>query len=114
MQGISLLGLQAGSTIIETLARMPRLRILILDGVRLDSMLTGSPMPSLAMLSWRDAGGPDPPVAFETIKFATVLDMSGSAELESLTPDLQASLALQSLCILCSCLASRENTPGLL
>ena len=74
------------------LSRMPRLRILILDGVKMDIKLSGLDLPVLAMLSWRDAGKASLPISLETVKAAAVLDISGSNELERLPIDLQACL----------------------
>ena len=84
----------------EALRRMPNLRILILDGVQIDNMesvLSGFQLPRLAMLSWRDAGGPSLPIALEAIPSAVVIDIAGSLELERLPADLQARLHV-SLC----------------
>ena len=90
MEGISFQGMQADSDNFEALGRMPQLRILILDGVKTDSLLSGVQLPSLAMLSWRDASGPSLPFALEAIESAAVLDIAGNVALERLPADLQA------------------------
>ena len=92
VEGISLAGLRVDSAMAEALSCMPDLRILILDGVKLDGVLSGAQLPRLAMLSWRDAGGPVLPFALEAVKSAAVLDISGNGELERLPADLQACL----------------------
>ena len=89
VEGISLTGVRAELITSEALGRMPQLRILILDGVKTDSMLSGFHLPRLAMLSWRGAHGPSLPIGFEGIVSATILNVSRNDELERL-PDLQA------------------------
>ena len=84
LEGIALPGLQADSTTNEAFRRMPRLRILILDGVKLNSKLSGFQLPRLAMLSWREVSGPLLPFATDIITAAAVLDISDSTELERL------------------------------
>ena len=90
-EGISFAGLQADSFMFGALSRMPHLRILILDGVKMDNMLSGFRLPRLAMLSWRKAAERSLPFTLETVMSAAVLDISGSNELERLPSDLQAS-----------------------
>lgn len=101
LQGISLSGSRAVD--FEAFGRMPSLRILVLDGVKMGdvlssfdlphlamsswrgfnphNMLFGFHLPYLAMLSWRDAGGVSLPFALETVRQAAVLDISRSEEL---------------------------------
>ena len=69
---------------------MPQLRILVLYGVIIHSMLSGCHLPRLAMLSWRDACKSILHIALETVKSAAVLDISGNNMLERLPESLQA------------------------
>ena len=96
MEGISVAGLQADSLPLEALSRMPRLRVLVMDGVQTDSMLSGFHLPRLAMLSWRNAGGLMLPVALEAIMSAAVLDISGG-DVQRLPDNLEARLILLAL-----------------
>ena len=94
VEGISLSGLPANTYDLEALGRMPQLRVLILDGVKMASMPSGLQLKHLAMLSWRDAGGPELPFVLETMRSVAVLDISESVEggqvLERLSDDFQA------------------------
>ena len=94
MEGISFRGMQVDSSTFEALGRMPQLRILILDGVKPDKMLSGVRLPSLAMLSWRgifiwNGFGPSLPCALEAVESLAVLDISKNSA-EQLPADLQA------------------------
>ena len=90
VQGIALTGLRADSTAFEALGRMSQLRILVLDGVKMESVLSGFHIPRLAMLSWRDASEPSLPFSLDIIRSAAVLDLSGRSGLDKLPADLQA------------------------
>ena len=92
VEGISLTGLRVDSAMVAALSCMPDLRILILDGIKFDGVLSGAHLPQLAMLSWRDAGGPLLPFSFKAVKSAAVLDISDNNELERIPADLQACL----------------------
>ena len=92
MEGISFQGMRADSANLGAPNRMPQLRILILDNVKTDSMLSGIQFPSLAMLSWRGAFGPSLPCAVEAIESGAVLDVSWNVGLERLPAALQARL----------------------
>ena len=89
MEGISVAGLQADALDVKALSRMPRLRILVLDGAKVDDTLSGFRIPRLAMLSWRGAGARSLPFALETVKSAAVLDIAGGS-IERLPENLQA------------------------
>ena len=90
VEGVSLQGLQLHSTSFEALSRMPKLRILILDDVKTNVLLSGFKLPRLAMLSWRGARGRSLPFALRTIQTAAVLDIWRSSELERLPSNMQA------------------------
>lgn len=89
MEGISVAGLRAHELNVEALSRMPRLRILVLDGATVNGALSGFRMPHLAMLSWRDSGAHSLPFALKTVKTAAVLDIAGGG-IERLPENLQA------------------------
>ena len=95
MEGVSLPGFQAECKTIEALRRMPQLRVLILDGAKMDIMLSGFQMPQLALLSWQDADASLLPFALETVKSVAVLDISGNVKLERLPADMQACFPTQ-------------------
>lgn len=82
-------GLRADALNVEALSRMTRVRILVLDGITVDSALSGFRMPGLAMLSWRDSGARALPFALETVRSAAVLDIAGGG-IERLPENLQA------------------------
>lgn len=89
VEGISLQGLGSDPAEFEGLTRMPKLRILILDGVKAGRVLSGMHATRLAMLSWRGADGPLLPLNFfDIIKSAAVLDMSGG-DIKRLPSNLQ-------------------------
>ena len=90
MEGISLAGLRADSTTLKALSRAENLRILILDYVEMNRVVSGFHIPQLAMLSWRNAGGVSLPFALEIVKSASVLNISGSYELERMPTNLEA------------------------
>ena len=97
MEGIAFPHLRAHSTSFEALSRLPHLRILIIDGVKVDSVLSGFHLPRLAMFSWRYARGPALPCALKPFKSAAVLDISGSAALVRLPDSFKACLPLLTL-----------------
>lgn len=90
VEGISLQGLQLHSASFEALGRMSNLRILILDDVKTNSVLSGFKLPRLAMLSWWGAPGRLLPFAVRTIQTVAVLDIWRSSKLERLPSNMQA------------------------
>ena len=98
-------GSQADARVLEGLSRMPELRILNLDAVKAGNMPSELQLPRLAMLSWRDAGGPLLPFNLQSIESAAVLDMSSRGRpeeaLERLPDNLQA--CLLRYCLQCQC-----------
>ena len=76
LEGISLAGLRAEVLNFQALSRMPQLRILILDGIKTQHILSSLHLPRLAMLSWQDFDQPSVPFAFNTMKSAAVLGIS--------------------------------------
>ena len=95
VEGILLTGLREDPATFEALNRMPQLRILIMDGVKINRVLSGLQLPRLAMLSWRGAHGSTLPFDMEIAKAAAVLDISfiPRDELKRLSATSQACLA---------------------
>ena len=69
--------------------RMPKLRILVVDGVRPAASLAGFELPRLAMVSWRGGSGRRLPLEAQTMMNAVVLDIN-EGEFISLPSNLQA------------------------
>ena len=88
VEGISLVGL-ASPVNAEALSRMPNPRILIADGVDFESPLTGSELPKLAMLSWREKAGQKLSFGWNTVWKAAVIDLQGCPTLTDLPDGLQ-------------------------
>ena len=111
VEGISLVGL-ASPVNTEALSRMPDLRILIADGVDVESPLTGFELPKLAMLSWREKAGQELSFGWSTVRKAAVIDLQGCHNLTDLPDGLQVCQPCASNLLLCNllCLVAQLDT----